>query len=195
MKTKELYSFQFLVNTNSQNRMTSRQPFFIFSHAFFCREGRQSNSGNIGHSIFNSNIGTMEQNKNDWRQNVAISKLLKTMFLGLFLTISSLSYSQSNANVATARMRHDNSISIRSGLHDTYKISMGHFGFSSTQEATTYFQARDVAYINFVVVDKNTLLMHFDINNPALASWTIADWELALESRASNSTPRPLTRN
>jgi hypothetical protein len=175
--------------------MTTCQLFSIFSYAVFCRRGRQSNSQNLKHGIFNSNNGTMNQNKSNWQQNVAPSKLLKTVFFGLFLAISSLSYSQSNANVADARMRHDNSISIRSGLHDTYKISMGHFGFSSTQEAITYFQTRNVDYINFVVVDKNTLLMHFDLNNPALAGWTIADWEQALESRAANSSPRPLTRN
>lgn len=195
MKTKELYSFQFLDKMDSQNRMTSRQLFFTFVRAILCRRGIQSNSGNVELGTYNSNNGTMEQINSNFQQNVALSKLLKTIFFGVFLTISSLSYSQSNANVANARMTHDNKISIKSGLHDTYKISMGHFGFSSTQEAIAYFQERDVDYINFEVVDKKTVLMHLDLNNSALAGWTIVDWEQALQSRATNSSPRPITRN
>ena len=113
------------------------------------------------------------------------------------LATSSLSYSQTtvNATVHTARMTHDNNITIRTGLHETYKISIGHFDFTTTQEAVAYFQTREVSNINIVVTDQNTVLMNFNLNDPSLAGWTMADWNQVLDSRATNVSPRTLKNN
>ena len=139
----------------------------------------------------------MKQNKSNWRQFVSISKLPKMLLFGLILTISSFTYSQSNGstNVPLARMMHDNTITVRTGLHATYNIPCGHFGFATTQEAVAYFQAREVDYIDFVVVDVKNVQMHFDLTNPAVANWTIADWNLELDTRAANVSPRALPNN
>jgi len=94
-----------------------------------------------------------------------------------------------------ARMMLDNSVTVRTGLNATYKIPVGHFGFATTQEATAYFQTRDVDYIDFVVVDVNTVLMEFELTNSAVASWTFSDWMTALDNRAASVSPRTLSNN
>ena len=137
----------------------------------------------------------MKKNQSDWRHSVSISKLPKMLLFGILLAMSSFSFSQTNANAPMARMMLDNSITIRTGLNATYKIPVGHFGFASSEEAVAYFQTRDVDYINFVVVDEYTVLMNLDLNNPAVANWTLSDWKQALTARANSSTPRTLPSN
>ena len=197
MKTKELYFLQFLVIINSQNRMTDRHPFSSFSYTLFSCRDNQSYIGGIGHGFFNLNKHTKKENKSNWRHLVSISKLPKMLLFGFILTISSFTYSQSNGstNVPLARMMHDNTITVRTGLHATYNIPCGHFGFATTQEAAAYFQAREVDYIDFVVVDVKNVQMHFDLTNPAVANWTLADWNQALDTRAANVSPRALSNN
>ena len=137
----------------------------------------------------------MNQNKKDWRQSVSIPKLPLMLLVGILISAGTFSFAQTSANMPMARMMHDNSITIRTGLNETYKIPIGHLGFTSTQEATAYFQARDVDYIDFTVVDVNTVLMQFDLNNPAVANWTLADWNQALATRAASASPRPLSND
>lgn len=134
----------------------------------------------------------MNQNKKGWRQSVFVSKFPLMLLVGILISAGTFSFAQTNANIPMARMMHDNSITIRTGLNGTYKIPIGHMGFTSTQEAVDYFQARDVDYIDFTVVDVNTVLMEFDLNDPAVANWTLADWNKALATRAENVPPRPL---
>ncbi len=177
--------------------MTDRHRFSSIMHTLFSCRDNQSYIGGIGHGFFNSNNHTMKQNKSNWRQSVSISKLPKMLLFGIILATSSVTFAQTATPAAphTARMLHNNSITVRTGLHDTYKISVGHFGFSSTQEAVTYFQTREVDYIDFVVVDQNTVLMQFDLTNPAVAGWTLADWNQALNTRAANVPARTLSNN
>ena len=139
----------------------------------------------------------MKENKSNWRQSVSISELPKMLLFGILLAVSSLSFAQTNANdnAPIARMMLDNSVTIRTGLNATYKIPVGHFGFASIQEAVAYFQARDVDYINFVVLDEYTVLMNLDLNNPAVANWTLSNWKQALVARADSSSPRTLPSN
>ncbi len=197
MKTKEFYSFQFLVVNNFQNRMTDRHPFSNFLCTLFCCCDRQFYNGGAEHDFFNLNNHIMKQNKSDWRQSVSISKLPKMLLLGVMLAASSLSFSQSSGSVSTptARMMLNNTITIRTGLHASYKIPCGHFGFPSTQEAVTYFQSREVDYIDFVVIDAKNVFMNLDLSNPAVANWTLSDWNQALDTRASNVSPRTLSNN
>lgn len=191
MKTKELYSFLFLVKkNNSQNRMANRYPFSNFLYTFFSCRDQQSYKGGLGHGFFNLNNQIMKKNKSDWRQSVSISKLPKMFLLGIMLVASSLSFSQSSA-----RMTDDNSVTVRTGLHASYTINCPHFAFESKQEAVAYFQSREVDYISFVVIDAETVQMNFDLNDPAVASWTMADWQLALDNRAANSAPRVVSNN
>lgn len=165
----------------------------LSSYSFFSSCVRPAQTGSMGHDIFNLNNHAMKQNtKNGW-QSASVLKLPMMLFFGMLLAVSTFSYGQTTNNLPLARMTHDNSITIRSGLNDTYQIHMEHFGFTSTQEAVTYFQSRDVNYINFTVVDVNTVLMQFDVTNPAVANWTIADWNQALATRAASSAPRSLT--
>lgn len=199
MITTENYILRLLVFISSQNQMTARHQFSNFSYTLFCCRDTQSYIGGIGHGFFNSNNYTMKQNKSNWRQRVSISKLPKMLLFGIVLTISSVSFSQStgngNAPVHMARMMHDNTITIRTGLHATYNVPVAHLKFTTTQEAVAYFQARDVAYISFVVVDVKNVQMNFDLTNPAVANWTLADWNQALATRASNVAPRALSNN
>lgn len=139
----------------------------------------------------------MKENKSNW-QSLSISKLPKMLLFGIVLAMSSFSFAQTNSvnhSGITARMMLDNNVMIRTGLNATYKISIAHFNFASDQEAAAYFQARDVNYIDFVVLDEHTVQMNFDLNNPAVANWTLADWKQALVVRADNSTPRTLPSN
>lgn len=197
MKTKEIYFLQFLIDNNSQNRMTVRHQFSTFLYTLFSCRDNQSYIGGIGHGLFNSNIDTMKKNKSNWRQRVSISKLPKMLLLGILLVTSSVTFAQSTsaANAPMARMTLDNKVTVRTGLNDTYKVSVGHFGFTDTQDATAYFQTRAVPYIHFIVVDANNVLMQFDLTNAATAGWTFNDWMTALDNRASNVAPRPLNNN
>ena len=136
----------------------------------------------------------MKEQRSNWRPRVSISKFSKTFLLGILLTVGSFSFAQTNTS-NFARMTTDNHVTIRTGLHASYQIPIGHFGFTSQQEAASYFAARDVNYISFVVVDTQTVQMNFDLTNPAVANWTIADWQQALVTRANNSTPRVLPSN
>lgn len=139
----------------------------------------------------------MKQKKNDWRQSVSILNLPKMLVLGVVFALSSLSFAQtsSNTNIPMARMTHNNSITIRTGLNATYKIPMGHFAFATTQEADAYFQTMSVDYITFSVIDIETVYMNFDLNHPAVAGWTLADWNQALATRAAAATPRAISGN
>jgi hypothetical protein len=197
MKTKELYFLRFLVISNSQNRMTNRHPFFNSLHILFCCLVGQSHKGGEAQGFFNLNNHQMKKNKNDWRQSVSIARLPKLLLFGIVFAASSLTYAQSNeiVNVPLARMTHDNSITIRTGLNETYKIPMGHFGFATTQEAEAYFQARSLDYITFNVIDVETVYMNFDFNHPAVANWTLSDWNQALANRAANVSPRAISGN
>ena len=134
----------------------------------------------------------MKTTKGNWRRSVSISILPKMFFLGAFIVLGSFSFAQTTGNEPLARMELSNNITIRTGLNPTYKIHMSHFGFDTKQEAEAYFLAIDVAYIDFVVLDESTVLMNFDLTDPAVSNWTLADWKQALATRASNSTPRPL---
>ena len=197
MKTKGLYSLAFLFLLNSQNRSTIRRGFSDFLYTLFSCRNYQSQRGRLGCGFFNLNNLAMKENKSDWRHGVSISKLPKMLLFGVLLAMSSFSFAQTNANTNApmARMMLDNSVTVRTGLNATYKVPIGHFGFASSQEATAYFQARDVDYISFVVIDEHTVLMNFDLNNPAVANWTLSDWNQALVTRANNSTPRTLPSN
>lgn len=138
----------------------------------------------------------MKQNTKNWCQRASVFQLPMMLFFGMLLAASTFSYAQTTTNdLPLARMTHDNSITIRTGLNDTYKIHIGHFGFTSTQEAVSYFQARDVDHISFTVVDVNTVLMQFDLTDPAVTNWTIADWNQALATRAANSAPRAMNNS
>lgn len=171
----------------------------LFSHILYTllpSLERQSHEGGEEHGLFILNIHLMNQNERYWRPSVTISKLPKMLLFGIIFAASTLTYAQTgNTEVPVARMMHDNSVTIRTGLNETYKIPVGHFGFASTQEAQSYFQARDVDYIEFVVVDVNTVLLQLDLNNPAVAGWTIAEWNQALSARAANVSPRALPTN
>jgi hypothetical protein len=198
MKTKELYSFQFLVKINSQNRMTDRHPFSNFLYTLFsCRE-RQSYKGGGYHGFSNLNNYIMKKNKSNWRQSVSISKLPKMLLLGIMLFASSLTFSQSTGNanapvLPMARMMHNNAITIRTGLHASYIVPCGHFAFQSTQDAVAYFQTREVDYIHFVVIDTQNVYMNLDLTDPAVSSWTLADWNQALTVRAGSVAPRAIS--
>jgi hypothetical protein len=140
----------------------------------------------------------MKKNKSNWRQGVSISQLPKMLLLGIMLVASSLSFSQSTpgiGNLPMARMMDDNTLTIRTGLHAAYKVPCGHFAFGSKQEAIAYFQSREVDYINFVVIDAETVQMNFDLNNPAVSAWTLSDWNLALAARAATVAPRVSSNN
>jgi hypothetical protein len=89
-------------------------------------------------------------------------------------------------------MTLDNNVTIRTGLNGTYQVSIAHFGFSSKEEAEAYFLAREVDYIDFVVVNEEMVMMNFDLSNPTVANWTLAEWNQALVTRANNSAPRTL---
>ena len=197
MKTKEHYSFQFLGLNYSQNRMTARHQFSIFLYTLFCCRGYQSYIGGIGRGFFNLNNHTMKQNISNWRQRVSISKLPKMLLFGILLATSSVTFAQTTPATTTpmARMMLDNSVTVRTGLNGTYKIPVGHFGFTTIQEAAAYFQARDIDYIDFIVVDLNTVLMQFDLTNAAVANWTLNDWMTALDNRAASVLPRTLPNN
>ncbi len=163
------------------------------THKFFFDGLHSSQKGSMEQDTFNLNNHAMKQNTKSWWQSASVLQLPMMLFFGMLLTASTFSYAQTSTNnLPMARMTHDNSITIRSGLNETYQIHMGHFGFASTQEAVSYFQARDVNYINFTVVDVNTVLMQFDLTNPAVANWTIADWNQALATRAASAAPRSL---
>jgi len=149
----------------------------------------QSYKGRFDHGFFNLNNHKMKENHGNWRSNLSISKLPKVFLLGMFMVIGSMSFAQTTSH---ARMDLSHNITIRTGLHATYEIHMEHFGFATKQDAEAYFLSLDVAYIDFVVVDEGKVLMNFDLTNPAVANWTLADWEQALATRASNSIPRPL---
>lgn len=197
MKTKELYFLQFLVMINSQNRMTDRHPFSSFSYTLFSCRDNQSYIGGIGHGFLNLNKHTMKENKSNWRHLVSISKLPKVLLFGIVLVLNSVTFAQT-ITVSTppmARMMHDNTITVRTGLHETYNIPCGHFRFATIQEATAYFQEREVDYINFVVIDVKNVQMHFDLTNPSVANWDLADWNQALDTRAANVLPRTLSNN
>ena len=194
MKTKDYNSLEFLLLMNSQNRLTSRLSFSTFFRALFFGNAHPSQIGRMGQDTFNLNNHVMKQNTQNGWQSASVLKLPMMLFFGMLLAVSTFSYGQTGTNnLPMARMTHDNNITIRSGLNDTYQIHMEHFGFTSTQEAVSYFQSRDVNYINFTVVDVNTVLMQFDVTNPAVANWTIADWNQALATRAANAAPRALT--
>ena len=176
--------------------MTDRHSFSHFLYTLFSGREIQTYRGGMEHDFFNSNNHTMKQNKGNWRQSVTISKLPKLLLFGIMIALSTFTFTQSgNTDVPLARMMHNNSVTIRTGLNETYKIPVGHFGFSTVQEAEAYFQARDVAYIDFVVVDVNTVLLQFDLDNPAVADWTLAEWNQALETRAATVAPRELSNN
>jgi hypothetical protein len=175
--------------------LTFCQPALSFSYNLFSFRENHSYKGGIGRGFFNLNNHAMKENKSGWRQSVSISKLPKMLLLGIMLAMGTFSFSQTNSNAPIARMMLDNSVTIRSGLHATYKIPMAHFGFASQQEAVAYFQSRDVNYIDFVVFDEETVFMNFDLTNPAVANWTLADWKQALTTRADNTTPRVLPSN
>lgn len=177
--------------------MTDRHQFSSFLYMLFSHRDNQSYKGGAEHGFFNSNNHTMKQNKSNWRQGVTISKLPKMLLFGIIFAASSFTFAQTtvNTNVPMARMMHNNSVTIVSGLNATYKIPVGHFGFATTQEAEAYFQSRDVEYIEFVVVDVNTVLLQLDLNNPAVAGWTIADWNQALDNRAATVSPRAISNN
>ena len=134
----------------------------------------------------------MKENKNDWRQGVSIAKLPKIVLFGIIFTLGSLTFAQTSST-PMARMTSDNSITIRTGLHAVYTVSVGHLAFTSQQEAVAYFQAREVDYIDFVVIDVKNVQMHFDLTNPAVSSWTLADWNQALATRAANCAPRTIS--
>jgi hypothetical protein len=195
MKTKELYFFPFLSLTNSRIFSTTCRGFSQFIYTLFSCHGNQSYKGRDGHGFLNLNNHKMKENHGNWERRFSISKLPKMLLVGIFLAMGTFSYAQTNANTPMARMMLNNTITIRSGLNAQYKIPMGHFGFASQQEAVAYFQARDVNYIDFVVLDEETVLMNFDLTDPAVANWTLADWKQALATRASNTTPRTLPSN
>ncbi len=130
----------------------------------------------------------MKENHGNWRIRLSISKLPNTFLLGLFIVMGSISFAQAPG----ARMTLNNEVVVRTGLNPSYEIYIGHFKFATKQEAEAYFQPLNVPYINFVVLDKAKVQMNFDLTNPAVANWTLSDWQQALSARASNSTPRPL---
>jgi hypothetical protein len=122
----------------------------------------------------------------------------KILLIGIILAISSVSFAQTTpAPNATsfARMTLDNYVTIRSGVHEVYKISMNHFSFASTAEAEAYFEARKVDFITFQVDDENTVYLKFDLENSAVQSWTINEWMIALDKRADKFEPRILPTN
>ncbi len=165
----------------------------IRSNNLLSRRAHLAHTGSEGRDFFNLNNHAMKQNTKNWWQRASVFQLPMMLFFGMLLAASTFSYAQTTTNdLPLARMMHDNSITIRTGLNDTYKIHIGHFGFTSTQEAVSYFQAREVDHISFTVVDVNTVLMQFDLTDPAVTNWTIADWNQALATRAANSTPRVL---
>jgi len=121
--------------------------------------------------------------------------LPKILLLGIIMAVSSVMYAQSapaSNGPSFARMTLDNYVTIRSGLHEVYKIPVNHFSFASTAEAEAYFHARKVDFITFQVDDVNTVLMHFDLSNKSVEGWTINEWQTALDKRADNVPPRTL---
>ena len=198
MKTNELFFLQFLVISNSQNRVTTRLQFSTFLSTLFSCCDIQSYIGGNGHGLFNLKISKMKQTKSNWRQRVSISKLPKIVLLGILLATNTVTLAQSTSATnppPMARMTLDNSVTVRTGLNDTYKVPVGHFGFVDSQEATAYFQTRDVPFIHFIVLDANTVLMQLDLTNAATVGWTFSDWMTALDNRASSVSPRVLTNN
>jgi len=189
MKTKELYFFQFLLLI-FQNQTTTRRSFSEFLYKLFSNHDSASYKGGFGRGELISNNHKMKNTNSNWRQSVSISRLPKMLLLGILLVMGSLSFAQTNTS--SARMTLDNNVTIRTGLYASYEISIAHFGFTSKQEAETYFSERSVDYIEFDVVDESKVLMNFDLNNPEVANWTLADWKEALANRANNSAPRPL---
>lgn len=165
-------------------------------YILFSRRAHLAHTGSEERDFFNLNNHAMKQNTKNWCQRASVFQLPMMLFFGMLLAASTFSYAQTTTNdLPLARMTHDNSITIRTGLNDTYKIHIGHFGFTSTQEAVSYFQARDVDHISFTVVDVNTVLMQFDLTDPAVTNWTIADWNQALATRAANSAPRAMNNS
>ncbi|MFK7784398.1 MAG: hypothetical protein AB8B56_04730 [Crocinitomicaceae bacterium] len=189
MKAKKHNFFRILSSFYSQNQTTIRRGFSEFLYTLFSYRDNESCKGRLGHGFFNQINHAMKKNNKDCRSNLSISKLPKLFLLGVFVAIGSMSFAQTSSH---ARMDLSHNVTIRTGLHASYEIHMEHFGFATKQDAEAYFLSLDVAYIDFVVVDEGKVLMNFDLTNPAVTNWTLADWQQALATRASNSTPRPL---
>lgn len=140
----------------------------------------------------------MNHNTNNLRQRVSIFMIPKMLLVGIMMAVSSVTFSQTTPasnGPSFARMTIENSVTIRSGLHEVYKISMNHFAFASTLEAKAYFEAREVDFMTFEVADANTVFLKFDLKNSAVANWTISEWMTALDKRAGKFPPRTLPSN